>query len=105
MRQHAATARAHARALLLLGALAPALPACRQDGPRRTAGTTPPASEPANREAERRMRNRIDKDEALEIACEDARRAYGDLTLYDVTIELRDGNWQVDYVLRDREAQ
>ena len=51
------------------------------------------------------MDTRIDKERALEIARQDARQAYRDLTPYDVTAELRDGHWKIDYELRDKHAQ
>lgn len=94
--------RRSARALLL-GALAAAPPACRAPGS--SDETLKPADGPAEQGAERSMENRIGKDEALEIARRDARLAYGDLAPYEVSIDLREGNWQVDYALRDREAQ
>lgn len=51
------------------------------------------------------MSSSVDRDEALRIAREDAERVYGELDAYEVTIELLDGNWKIDYELRDREAQ
>jgi len=51
------------------------------------------------------METKIGKEQALEIARQDAVLAYRDLTPYEVTIELRDGNWKIDYALRDEESQ
>jgi hypothetical protein len=48
---------------------------------------------------------RINKRKALDIAQDEARSAYRDLDPYEVTIELRDGNWKIDYELKDRQAQ
>lgn len=39
----------------------------------------------------------IDRKEALRIAKEDAQRIYRDLTIYEITAELRDEKWYVDY--------
>jgi hypothetical protein len=47
----------------------------------------------------------IDKDEALKIAKTDAARQYRDLSVYDVMIELNNGNWKVDYELKDKDSQ
>ena len=51
------------------------------------------------------MDSRIGKEHALEIARRDALTAYRDLTPYEVFIEWHDGNWKVDYELRDKQAQ
>ena len=49
---------------------------------------------------------RIDRDEALRIAREDARRAYGNLESYTESAELEDDDvWKIDYDLRDTDAQ
>ena len=56
-------------------------------------------------QAERSMNTKIGKQQALEIARRDALLAYRDLNPYDVCIELRDGNWKIDYELRDKQAQ
>jgi hypothetical protein len=45
---------------------------------------------------------KIGKDEALEIAEQDARTAYRDLSIYEVETELVSGNWQIDYELKDK---
>jgi hypothetical protein len=49
---------------------------------------------------------RIDRDEALRIAREDARVVYGNLEAYAESAELEDDEvWRVDYDLRDADAQ
>lgn len=55
--------------------------------------------------ADKGVRMRVDKNQALNIARQDARTAYRDLDAYDVTIELQDGNWKVDYELKDKKAR
>ena len=64
-----------------------------------------PERQPANQHAEQSMDTKIEKEQALEIARRDALLAYRDLNPYDVRIELRDGNWKIDYELRDKRAQ
>jgi hypothetical protein len=44
----------------------------------------------------------IDRKRALEIAQENAGKAYRDLSVYDVLIRLQDSNWHVDYSLKDK---
>ena len=44
----------------------------------------------------------IDKEKALKIAHENAGRFYRDLSVYDVLAELKDNNWHVDYILKDK---
>lgn len=46
----------------------------------------------------------VDKNQALNIARQDALTVYRDLDHYEVIIELHDGNWKVDYELKNREA-
>lgn len=46
----------------------------------------------------------IDRDEALRIAREDARAAYGNLEAYDERAELEEV-WKIDYDLSDTGAQ
>ena len=46
----------------------------------------------------------IDENQALEIARKDALVAYRDVDHYEVIIELKDGNWQIDYELQDKEV-
>ena len=48
---------------------------------------------------------KVDKDSAEKIAANDARSYYRDLTAYNVTAQLVDGNWKIDYELKDRQAQ
>ena len=48
------------------------------------------------------MEPKISKEKALEIARENAEAAYGDLSLYEVQIEFVEGNWKVDYALKDK---
>ncbi len=43
----------------------------------------------------------ITKENALQIAQENAGVYYRDLSVYDVEIKLVEGNWQVDYEFRD----
>jgi hypothetical protein len=43
----------------------------------------------------------IDRETALRIAREDASKIYRDLTLYEIRIHLKDGDWHVDYGLKD----
>lgn len=43
----------------------------------------------------------IDKKMALRIAAKDAAKMYRDLSPYRVSAELKDGNWRVDYELKD----
>lgn len=43
----------------------------------------------------------IDKKMALEIAAEDAVKMYRDLSPYRIRAEYKDGNWRVDYELKD----
>jgi hypothetical protein len=78
--------------LLAIGAVL--LPACWK-----------PEGKPANQQAEQSMPTKIEKEQALEIARRDALLAYRDLNPYDVRIELRDGNWNIDYQLQDKKAQ
>ena len=47
----------------------------------------------------------VDKQEALKIANTDASRQYRDLSVYDIMIELDNGNWKVDYELKDKNSQ
>ena len=47
----------------------------------------------------------ISKDEALEIARQDASSAYADLTIYAVKITSQDGNWRDDYEITDPNLQ
>jgi hypothetical protein len=47
---------------------------------------------------------KVDKNQALNIARQDALSVYRDLDYYEVTIELHEGSWKVDYELKDREA-
>jgi hypothetical protein len=44
----------------------------------------------------------IDREKALKIAQENAGRFYRDLSVYDVLAELKDNNWHVDYILKDK---
>ena len=46
----------------------------------------------------------IDRDEAIRIARQDARAAYGDLAAYDEKAELEEV-WKIDYDLSDPGAQ
>ena len=46
----------------------------------------------------------VDKNQALNIVRQDALTVYRDLDQYEVIIELQDGNWKVDYELKDKEA-
>jgi hypothetical protein len=48
---------------------------------------------------------KVDKQEALRIAHDDASTQYRDLSIYDVIIELDDGNWKIDYDLKDKNSQ
>ena len=48
---------------------------------------------------------KIDKQEALKIAKDDALVQYRDLSIYDVMIELDDENWKIDYVLKNKDLQ
>ncbi|MBU0488136.1 MAG: hypothetical protein KKD31_09325 [Bacteroidetes bacterium] len=43
----------------------------------------------------------IDRDSILKIAEKTALTAYRDLSIYDVSAELKDGKWYVDYNLTD----
>ena len=43
----------------------------------------------------------ISEEEARNIAHEDASYMYRDLSIYEVTATLTDGNWYVDYKIRD----
>jgi hypothetical protein len=43
----------------------------------------------------------IDEKKALQVAREDALKAYRDLTCYEVKAVLTDDNWHVDYELKD----
>lgn len=45
---------------------------------------------------------KIDKQEALKIANEDARKQYRDLSIYEVVTELDDKNWKIDYELKNK---
>lgn len=48
----------------------------------------------------------VDREQALDIAREDAVQVYGDLESYAVSIHLDDdGVWRVDYELLDPDAQ
>ena len=44
----------------------------------------------------------IDKERAVAIAKENAGKFYSDLSVYDVLVQLRDNNWHVDYILKDK---
>ncbi len=48
---------------------------------------------------------KVDRHEALQIADDDARKQYRDLSVYDVMIELENENWRIDYELKDAESQ
>lgn len=48
---------------------------------------------------------KIDKQTALKIAHEDASIQYRNLSIYDITIELVNGHWKVDYTLKDKNSQ
>ncbi len=48
---------------------------------------------------------KIDQKQAIEIATQDARTAYRDLSLYDVVAIEKDGQWRVTFVLKDKESQ
>ena len=48
---------------------------------------------------------KIDRQEALKIANEDAKIYYRDLSIYDVLIEIKNGNWKIDYELKDKSSQ
>lgn len=43
----------------------------------------------------------IDREAALKIANDNAITAYRDLSIYEITAELKDGKWYVDYNLTD----
>ena len=47
----------------------------------------------------------VDEQEALKIANDDASKQYQDLSIYDILIELDDGNWKIDYELKDKSSQ
>ena len=42
---------------------------------------------------------------ALEIAQKDAEKSYKDLSIFKVTILLKNENWQIDYDLKDEHLQ
>jgi hypothetical protein len=44
----------------------------------------------------------IDEQRARNIAAEDAKTAYRDLSEYEVTAHLKGDSWYVDYLLRDK---
>jgi uncharacterized membrane protein YkoI len=44
----------------------------------------------------------ITREKALAIASKDAGGAYRDLSVYEVTAEIRDDRWYVDYEFRDK---
>ncbi len=48
---------------------------------------------------------KVTKEQALETARCDAELAYRDLARYRVDIRREDGNWRVDYELRDEQAK
>lgn len=48
---------------------------------------------------------KIDKQVALKIANDDAGKQYRDLSVYDVMIEMSDGNWKIDYELKDKRSK
>ena len=47
----------------------------------------------------------LSSDEALRIARADAEKAYRDLHLYRIEIELRDDGWHVDFQFKDEASQ
>jgi uncharacterized membrane protein YkoI len=44
----------------------------------------------------------IDRNQALQIAQQNASRAYRDLSVYDVEIKLENDAWHIDYILKDK---
>jgi len=48
--------------------------------------------------------NALSRDEIMRIADESARKAYRDLSRYEVHCELRSDGWHVDYVLKNKNA-
>ncbi|MFA6923667.1 MAG: hypothetical protein WC223_05375 [Bacteroidales bacterium] len=44
----------------------------------------------------------IDKKEAMKIAEENAKKAYRDLSIYNIESKLTDGKWYIDYFLKDK---
>jgi uncharacterized membrane protein YkoI len=47
----------------------------------------------------------VDKQAALKIAHDDATKQYRDLSAFDVMIELDQGNWKIDYELKNKESE
>ncbi len=47
---------------------------------------------------------KISRQDAQRIAEEDARHAYRDLSLYEVSVVQTEQGWQVDYELRDKQS-
>jgi hypothetical protein len=47
----------------------------------------------------------VNKDDALKIALDDARRVYGDMSLYSARINFEGGQWRVVFVLKDPKMQ
>ena len=48
---------------------------------------------------------RVDRNQALHIARQDALTAYRDLDAYDVTIEMQHRNWKIDYTPKNKATQ
>ena len=48
---------------------------------------------------------RIAEMRVLEIARDDAKKAYGDLSAYDIKIVLETDGWHVDYELKEKSSQ
>jgi hypothetical protein len=44
---------------------------------------------------------KVTKEEALEVAQQDAARAYGDLSLYRVDVRLESDGWNIEYWFKD----
>ena len=56
----------------------------------------------SNRMEEEIMAQTISKEEALQIAHQDAQIVYRDLSPYEIIIEKTNGDWKVDYELMDK---
>ena len=52
-----------------------------------------------------RSQHSLPCDQILKIAQADAQKAYGDLSLYRVTLALEPDGWHVDYELKDPDLQ
>lgn len=45
----------------------------------------------------------VNKEKAIEVSKKDALMVYGDITMYDIKAKLENGNWIIDYILKNEQ--